>query len=95
MYVNEIACELAFCAMVMGDKERAVELLDSKLRKYIDTYSKTMSGKQRLLCAISLYLDNDKAKAAEIYQNLVDSQAGYLLQGEVKSDLAIMKEILK
>lgn len=95
LYVNEIACELAFCAIVMGDKERAVELLDSKLRKYIDTYSKTMSGKQRLLCAISLYVDNDKAKAVEIYQNLVDSQDGYLLQGEVKSDLAIMKEILK
>lgn len=94
LYVNEIACELAFCAMVTGYKEEAHTLLDDKLRKYIEAYRKVMSSKQRLLCAIALYLDNDKDKAIEIYQSLNDTKEKYLLQGEVKSDLAIMDWML-
>lgn len=94
LYVNEIACELAFCAMVTGHTEEAHTLLDDKLRKYIESYRKVMSGKQRILCAISLYLDNDKDKAIEIYQSLNDTKDKYLLQGEVKSDLAIMDWML-
>ena len=94
LYVNEIACELAFCAMVTGHTEEAHTLLDDKLRKYIEDYRKVMSSKQRILCAITLYLDKDKDKAIEIYQSLNDTKEKYLLQGEVKSDLAIMDWML-
>lgn len=94
LYVNEIACELAFCAILTGHKERANELLDSKLRKYIEDYRKVMSSKQRILCAIAYYLENNRDKAADIYNSLEASKDKYLLQGEVGSDLAIMKDIL-
>jgi len=94
LYVNEIACELAFCAMMTGHIERAEELLDVKLRKYIDTYRKVMSSKQRLLCAVALYLENDRDKAIGIYNSIESSKDKYLLQGEVESDLAIMRKIL-
>lgn len=94
LYVNEIACELVFCALMTGRKERAQELLDKKLRKYIDTYSKVMSSKQRILCAISLYVDGNEGKAKSIYNALDAGKENYLLQGEVKSDLVIMRAML-
>ena len=92
--MNEIACELAFCAMATGRQERAVELLDKKLRKYIDDYCRVMSSKQRVLCAVALYIDGDRDKAQAIYDALYAGREDYLLQGEVKSDLAIMRKIL-
>lgn len=95
LYVNEIACELAFCALVTGHKEKAEEILDLKLRKYIDAYKKVMSPKQRILCAIALLIDNDSTKATEIFRSLEASKEKYLLQGEVDSDLAIMNWMLK
>lgn len=94
LYVNEIACELAFCAMIAKNEGKVQELLDEKLRKYIEEYRKVMSSKQRILCAIALYLENDRTKATEIYQTLENSKERYLLQGEVKSDLAIMNWML-
>lgn len=93
LYVNEIACELAFCAMVTGHKERAQELLDKQLLKYIESYSKVMSSKLRVLCAKALYLDNDKSKAIEILKSLESSKDNYLLKGEVESDLAILRAL--
>ncbi len=94
LYVMEIACELAFCAMVTGREQEARELLSSKIREYAETYSRVMSSKQRLLFATALCLDNDRAKAETIYTDLEKSRDRYLLQGEVKSDLAIMRAVL-
>lgn len=54
-----------------------------------------MSSKQRILCAIALYIDNDRAEAVTIYDNLRQRAGDYLLQGEVKSDIAITKSILE
>jgi len=94
LYVMEIACELAFCALVTGREPEAKDLLSSKVRKYAETYSRVMSSKQRLLFATALCLDNDRAKAETIYTNLGKTQNRYLLQGEVQSDLAIMRTML-
>lgn len=94
LYVNEIACELAFCAMAIGRTDRAEELLDVKLRRYIDTYSRVMSSKRRIQCAIALWLDHDPDEALRIYESLRNSKDSYLLQGEVESDLAIMAHML-
>lgn len=95
LYVSETVCELAFCAMVTGRRERAEGLLDEPLRRYIRQYSGVMSSKQRLLCAMALYLDNDRDKALGIHDKLKASQHKYLLQGEVKSDLHIMEHMLQ
>lgn len=94
LYVKEIACELAFLYLRTGQPDKAESLLDKDLRKYIDTYRKMMSSKERLLCAIALYLDKDESKARKIYTELKTRQNDYLLQGEVKSDLALMEDML-
>lgn len=95
LYVNELACELIFIALVTGRKERAREILDDNIRKYIEAYRTIMSSKQRVLCAIELYLYNDWEKAFKIYETLKTSKDRYLLQGEVESDLYIMRSILE
>lgn len=94
LYVKEIACELAFLYLRTGHPYKAEELLDRDLKKYIETYHKMMSSKERLRCAIALYLDKDEAKAHEIYENLLKSKDDYLLQGEVLSDLDLMGNML-
>ncbi len=89
-----MACELVFLALVTGRTDRAKELLDTQLRKYIDTYRKMMSSKLRILCAIELYINNDRQKAMEIYASLKSTKDQYLFQGEVASDLALMQSLL-
>ncbi|MDE7438745.1 MAG: hypothetical protein K2M93_09710 [Muribaculaceae bacterium] len=95
VYANEITCELAFIYLVKGKLEEARKLLDKPIMKYVEMYSKMMSGKGRLLFAIALYMDNDREKADKIYREILDIRSEYLLQGEVESDLAIMKSLLK
>ncbi len=94
LYVKEIACELAFLYLRIGKTEEAAQLLDKDLRKYIDMYRKMMSSKERLLVAIALYLDKDKTKAQELYEAFKARKDEYLLQGEVKSDLALIEDML-
>lgn len=94
LYVNEIACELAFCAMLVGRVEYAAQLLDEQLIKYVETYSRVMSSKQRLLCAKAIYIDKNPTKAVEIYEKMSADQDKYLLSGEVSSDLAIMRHLI-
>lgn len=95
LFVKEIECELVFLRLVAGNNmEGARALLDKNLKQYIKIYSKIMSSKERIRCSIALLMDNDRAKAEEIYNNLRARQSEYLLQGEVKSDLAIMEAVL-
>lgn len=94
LYLKEIACELSFLYLRTGEIEKADALLDKDLRKYIDTYRKMMSSKERILCAIALYLDKDESKASEIYNRMKERKEEYLLQGEVKSDIALMEDMI-
>ncbi len=94
LYVNEIACELSFLYLRTGEIDKAAALLDKDLRSYISAYKDMMSSKMRLLCAISLYLDNDETKATDIYRSLKDREEEYLLQGEVRGDVALIEDML-
>lgn len=94
LYVKEIECELVFLRLMCGHIDSAKELLSPELKKYIETYRIVMSSKERILCAIYLIIENDRNKAFEIYNSLHQRENEYLLQGEVKSDLAIMKTML-
>ncbi|MDE5555012.1 MAG: hypothetical protein K2J10_07515, partial [Muribaculaceae bacterium] len=94
LYMREIACELVFLRLMSGETQAAADLLDDKLKKYINAYSHVMSSKERILCAIALVLENDREKANKIYENLLGRENKYLLQGEVKSDLALMEAML-
>lgn len=95
LYVKEITCELIFINLVCGNCEKATELLTKDIERYLEAYRKVMSSKERQLCAIALIKDNDREKAMTIYNNLLARENQYLLQGEVKSDLALMKHILE
>lgn len=94
LYVKEIECELVFLRLIAGRTDDAKLLLDKDLRKYIDIAKSTMSSKQRVLCAIYLYLDKDPDKAQKIYEELNANKEEYLLRGEVESDLALMEDML-
>lgn len=94
LYQREISCELAFLYLRTGKIEKADKILNKDLRKYIDTYRKVMSSKERLLVAISFFLDNDKAKACELYERFRSRLDEYLFQGEAKSDLALIEDFL-
>lgn len=95
LYVKEVACELLFSAMVTGRTEQASALYaDNELKNYIQQFKGVMSSKQRILCAVALYLENDSAKAQSICETLQQQQHHYLMQGEVKSDLSMMNAIL-
>lgn len=94
LYVKEIECELVFLRLVAGNIDGAKELLDKSLTQYIKMYSRMMSSKERIRCIISLMIDNDRPQALDIYEALRARQNDYLLQGEVKSDLAVMEAIL-
>lgn len=94
LYIKEMECEIVFLRLVCGKIDAAKELLTKELKSYINMYSKTMSSKIRILCVISLYIDNDRNKAVELYKELLSREDKYLIHGEVKSDLAIMRKIL-
>lgn len=94
IYVKEIACELAYTAMLTGRVDLARRLLDKELMTYVDAYRRVMSSKERLLCAKALYLDSKPDEAVRIYRDLRDRRPQYLLQGEVVSDIALMHSML-
>lgn len=94
LYVKEIACELIFLYLRTGKTYEAERILDKDLRKYIETYRKMMSSKERILYAIALCLDKDEKKANELFDNFQSRKDDYLLQGEMKSDLALMEDLL-
>lgn len=95
LYVREMACEMIFLYLVTGQKERAIALYDKDLEDYISKYRRVMSAKERILCAIALYIENDRAKAEEIYEQLLARRPDFLIQGEVESDLALMRDMLE
>ncbi|MBP3672093.1 MAG: hypothetical protein J6J06_09060 [Bacteroidaceae bacterium] len=94
LFVYEIACELVFTALITGHIEQAKELYNKDLARYIEQHKNVMSVKQRISCAIALYIDKDAEKAQQIYREVCDRRDSYLMQGEVKMDLALMEEIL-
>lgn len=94
LLIKETACELLFTALVTKRTARAEELYTDELDTYIRQYKDVTSSKQRLLCALALYRDKDTAKAKEIYEATCQRKNKYLMQGEVDSDIALMKSIL-
>lgn len=93
LYVKEIACELVFLYLRTGNNDAAERILDKNLRQYIESYRNMMSSKERILFAITLCLDKDEQKSNEIFNNFIARKNDYLLQGEVKSDVALMEDM--
>ena len=93
LFYIEAACELIYLSLLKGDKDKATELLDEKVEKYIMQYAKLMSSKLRVQCAIALIKDENTEKALEIYHEIYDKRDNYLMQGEVLMDLALMESM--
>lgn len=70
------------------------KIYSDKLAAYIQQYKNVMSSKQRILCILALYWEKDVAKAKEIYTAVCLRKDKYLMQGEVRSDIALMESIL-
>ncbi len=94
LYVREICCELVYLYLLAGRDEDARTLLDKPLKDYIESQRGVASSKERLTCAIVYFLEKDRDRAVEIYNRLEASADGYLLRGEVRSDLALMRTFL-
>ncbi len=94
LYAREVACELIFTSLVTGRIGSAEELYTDDLKKYVEQYRRVMSSKERMLCAVALFMENDEGRAREICDSVRKRRSSYLMQGEVASDLAIMERIL-
>lgn len=95
LFYIEAVCEFVYLSLLRGDKDKAVELLDDKVKTYIEQYGKVMSSKLRVQCAMVLLIDGDEAKAIEIYRELYNKRNTYLMQGEVLMDLALIESMFK
>ena len=92
----EAGCELMFTSLVTGDKDVAQNTIDDKmLMKYITKYARVMSPKQRALMAKALIFDENRAEAERLYNEVIARRDSYLMQGEVESDIELMKQLLE
>ena len=91
----ELAGEYVFTELLTtGRKEIVEKYWTKKQADYVKSSAKFSSAKQRILFAYALYAENDVDKARQIYRDNLRLQDDYLIAGEVRSDLALMKELL-
>jgi hypothetical protein len=91
----ELAGEYVFTELLTtGRKEIVEKYWTKKQTDYVKASAKFSSAKQRILFAYALYAENDVDKARQIYRDTLRLQDDYLIAGEVRSDLALMKELL-
>ncbi len=92
----EAGSELMFTSLVTGDEDVAQNSINDKmLMQYITKHARVMSTKQRALMAKALLFDNDRTEAERLYNDVVARRDSYLMQGEVKSDIELMKHLLE
>lgn len=95
LYLNEIICELIYTSLATGRIERARELYTKEIQTYIGQYRNMMSSKERVMFAVKLLMEDDVPSAREIMDSVSSRQNGYLMQGEVKMDLALMEQLME
>ncbi len=95
LYRLEMQSDMLFTSLVTGDFEMAKSLSRNKLlMSYITKHAQVMTSKQRVLMAKALILDGNRNEAQTIYDKVVSKRHGYLMQGEVESDIELMKQLL-
>ena len=62
---------------------------------YVTKHARVMSSKQRVLMAKALLLDGDRARAEQLYNEVIARHDSYLMQGEVETDIELMKRLLE
>ena len=94
IYVKEMDAELLYTALILGRIEEATRICTDELKQYLQQYSKYSSAKQRQLAGIALYIEKDRNKARSIYEEVLAKQPEYLMQGEVRMDIALIHDML-
>lgn len=95
LYQFEAQSDLLYACLASGHINQAKSLLNEQLERYITKYASVMTSKQRTLMAKALILDGDRAEAERLYNDVVARRDSYLMQGEVKSDIELMKHLLE
>lgn len=93
LYRLEVKCELLYICLISNRQEYADRLLDDELLKYIETYAKISSSKQRMLAAIELFVNNNRTKAEQIYHTIITRRDTYLHKGEVDGDISLLSQM--
>lgn len=93
---QELAGEYVFAELLTKGRKEVIEKYWTKQQEqYIKTSAKYSSGKQRILFAYALYVEKNNDEAMRIYNDTLAQKSDYLIEGEVRGDLALMEEILR
>lgn len=92
---RELTGEYVFTELLTEGRIEVVEEYWTKqLADYIKAGARFSSSKQRILLAHALYAEKDTDKALHLYNETLAHKDDYLIEGEARGDLALMKEIL-
>ncbi len=93
---QELAGEYVFTELLTKGRKEVIEKYWTKqLEQYVKAGARYSSGKQRILFAYALYMEKNNDEAMRIYNDTLAQKSDYLIEGEVKGDLALMEEILR
>jgi len=93
---QELAGEYVFTELLTKGRKEVIEKYWTKqLEQYVKAGARYSSGKQRILFAYALYVEKNNDEAMRIYNDTLAQKCDYLIEGEVKGDLALMEEILR
>lgn len=93
---QELAGEYVFTELLTKGRKEVIEKYWTKqLEQYVKSSARYSSGKQRILFAYALYMEKNNDEAMRIYNDTLAQKSDYLIEGEVRGDLALMEEILR
>lgn len=92
----ELAGECVFTELLTENRKEFIDKYWTKEQAdYVRNSARFSSAKQRILFAYALFAEKDTDKAQQIYHDTLNHQKDYLIAGEVRGDLALMKELLE
>ena len=92
----EQAGEYVFTELLTENRKEIIDKYWTKEQvDYVKNSARFSSSKQRILFANALFAEKDTDKAQQIYHDTLNHQDDYLILGEVRGDLALMKDLLE
>ena len=92
----ELAGESVFTELLTENRKEFIDKYWTKEQvDYVKNSARFSSSKQRILFAYALFAEKDTDKAQQIYHDTLNHQDDYLILGEVRGDLALMKDLLE
>ena len=90
----ELAGESVFTELLTENRNEIIDKYWTKEQvDYVKNSARFSSSKQRILFAYALFAEKDTGKALQIYHDTLNHQDDYLILGEVRGDLALMKDL--